>query len=42
MQDAGFAIRQRMPFDVPLLQPYQDFFAKRGKQRFVTVAQSPT
>jgi SAM-dependent methyltransferase len=41
MQDAGFVIKQRTQFDVPLLKSYQDYFAKLGKRRFLTVAQSP-
>jgi SAM-dependent methyltransferase len=41
MQEAGFVVRQRTQFDVPLLPSYQDYFAKLGKRRFLSVAQSP-
>lgn len=41
MQEAGFLIQDRVPFAVPLSETYQAFFAKLGKRRFVTVAQSP-
>lgn len=41
MQEAGFLIKDRVPFAVPLSETYQAFFAKLGKRRFVTVAQSP-
>jgi SAM-dependent methyltransferase len=41
MNEAGFRIQDRVPFAVPLSETYQSFFAKLGKRRFVTVAQSP-
>jgi len=41
MQEAGFVVKQRTQFDVSLLPSYQDYFAKLGKRRFLSVAQSP-
>jgi SAM-dependent methyltransferase len=41
MKAAGFVVVERTQFAMPLLERYQVFFARLGKRRFISVAQSP-